>query len=133
MDQQSQVLRCRNCGTDWTPPDLPLAAAQCEQIACPVCGFYEIAEQHVTPDHTLTPDEVKTEMAHLLDEARASGIPADVIIKMLCREIEFNAEILHRGHRYLVEVIDLGVLDLELPPTSRPARLEVLHGEGPRG
>lgn len=133
MDQQSHVQRCRNCGTDWTPPDLPLAAGQSEPIACPVCGFYEIAEQHATPDHILTPDEVEIEMARLLDEARASGIPADVLIKMLCREIEFNAEMLHRGHHFLVEVIDLGASELNLPPASRPLRLDVLHGEGPRG
>lgn len=133
MTQQNYVLHCRNCGTDWTPLNWPLAAGQSEQIACPVCSFCETSEQHAKPDHMLTPVEVETEMAHLIEQARASGIPADEIIAILCREIEFNAETLHCGHRYLVTVIDLGEFELELPEASRPARLEVLHGEGSHG
>lgn len=133
MTQQNLMLHCRNCGTNWTSPDLPLAAGQSEAIACPVCSFCETSEQHATPDHSLTPEEVETEMAHLIEDARASGIPADEIIAILCREIEFNAERLHSGHRYLVTVIDLGEFELELPGASRPARLEVLHGGGSHG
>jgi hypothetical protein len=44
----------------------------------------------------------------LISRARASGLAAETIVNALRGELEFAAEMAHLGHRFCVQLIDLG-------------------------
>jgi hypothetical protein len=83
--------------------------------------------------HPLTESDLEAELIGLVSAARASGVAQRAIVDLLRRELEFNAEIGHSGHRYLVQLIDLGNFEEGSQTERRPERLETIYGNGYSG
>ncbi len=103
-------LRCTNCGTP-----LDTSANGTFGIVCPVCQFFN-AFGETMPDPDLTAEAFEARLGDLVAQARASGIPLDVIVHTLRDELEFSAELASRGRDLYVQIIDLG------PSASPPLR-----------
>ncbi|WP_129677804.1 hypothetical protein [Candidatus Chloroploca sp. Khr17] len=103
-------LRCTNCGT---PLDAP--AKGVFGVVCPVCQLFNTFSASL-PDPDLTAETFEAQLGDLVAQARASGIPLDVIVHTLRDELEFSAELASRGRDLYVQIIDLG------PSTSQPLR-----------
>ncbi len=108
--QNLELLRCTNCGTPLEPP-----ANGTFGVICPVCHLFNTFGAPLS-DPELTAEVFETRLGDLVAQARASGIPSDVIVHVLRDELEFSAEIANHGRDLYVQIIDLG------PSTSQPLR-----------
>ncbi len=128
MDQQLQIQRCPNCGTEWTPQEqLPGDEnLDTRDYICPVCQFH--LTQHLSSideSPSLSVDDLQTRLVALLTDARASGVSAEEIVGILRDELSFEAELTAPGRRMLVQIIDLGQFEPALQPrdTSRESQM----------
>lgn len=108
--QSLVALRCTNCGTP-----LEISAKGVFGMVCPVCQFFNAFGAPI-PDPGLTAEAFEARLGDLVAQARASGIPLDVIVHTLRDELEFSAELASCGRDLYVQIIDLG------PSTSQPLR-----------
>ncbi|WP_129628377.1 hypothetical protein [Candidatus Oscillochloris fontis] len=108
--QNLEMLRCTNCGTPLEPPVKGVFG-----VICPVCQLFNTFGAPL-PDSDLTAEVFEARLGDLVAEARASSIPADVIVHILRDELEFSAELANHGRDLYVQIIDLG------PSISQPLR-----------
>lgn len=122
---QEELVRCPNCGTEWRPETMRQlqGGIPAASYTCPTCNFRVSA---TTSDTSATPlalasiRDLEDQLRLLIDEARLSGLDEDSIAGALRNELEFITELGHLGHRFSVQIIDLGPQDFEL--TQRPLR-----------
>jgi hypothetical protein len=103
--------RCPNCGT----PNVAAASicAVCQLVLSP------------TPDsvHEIgSLGELEAKLDALISSALASGIDSAGVIQALRGEIAYTAEMNQTGHRFAVQLIDLGLQEGEYAHSQRPDR-----------
>jgi hypothetical protein len=106
---QPRTVRCTNCGMEWTPEARTTdpGLARISAAACPVCHLL-LSAPDSSPMRLLSSSDLETELDALISRARASGLAAETIVNALRGELEFAAEMAHLGHRFCVQLIDLG-------------------------
>ncbi|MFV9503708.1 MAG: hypothetical protein AB4911_04000 [Oscillochloridaceae bacterium umkhey_bin13] len=111
--QTLSSFHCTNCGMPLEPP-----AKGAVGIVCPVCQLFNPVNTlaALRPEPILTSATFEAQLSDLVAQARASGIPLEVIVHTLRDELEFSAELASRGRDLYVQIIDLG------PSTSQPLR-----------
>jgi hypothetical protein len=60
------------------------------------------------PTRLLSINDLEAELDALISCARASGLAVETIVRALSDELEFAAEMGRLGHRFVVQLIDLG-------------------------
>jgi hypothetical protein len=68
----------------------------------------------------MSTDDLETQLRALVMSARAGGLDAEAIVRVLRDELEFAAEMGHAGRRFSVQLIDLGPQEGEI--LNRPVR-----------
>ncbi|MEI7769515.1 MAG: hypothetical protein WCI67_05985 [Chloroflexales bacterium] len=95
-------LGCANCGTPLNLPGKGRAG-----VTCPICQLFNpLAARHPAPKITL--DTLVAQLSDLVAQARASALPLDAIVHVLCDELSFAAELANAGRDLYVQIIDLG-------------------------
>lgn len=103
-------LFCANCGAAL---DLPASGAP--GVVCPVCQLFNSLDQ-AREEPALTRETLEARLGELLAQARSSGLAPDTIVGLLQDELEFAAELAHRGRDLCVQIVDLG------PRAGEPVR-----------
>ena len=106
----SPPLRCANCGTPLDPP-----GTGARGVTCPVCQLFN-ALGSPRPAPTLSLDMFGEQLSDLVTQARANGLPLDMIVHTLRDELEFAAELASGDRDLCVQIIDLG------PRVGQPLR-----------
>ncbi len=119
-------IRCVNCGTALEAP--PEGAAG---VICPVCQFMN--DLRAPAVLALTHDSFEAQLGDLISQARASGLRADEIVRVLRDELEFAAELASGGRQLTVQIIDLGPLDADLLRRPVRDRTSMLRGRAVGG
>lgn len=122
------LVQCQNCGAEFTP--LPTQEFHPEKVAysCPICHYCNTTTE--LPSDRLTihsQDELESHLNTFMHKVRMGGLSADTIVLVLCRELEFAAELAHPGRRIHVQLIDLGSQDFEIYDHSLPDQREILQ------
>jgi LSD1 subclass zinc finger protein len=103
-------LSCANCGTPLKLPGKGVAG-----VTCPICQLFNpLTAHHLAPEITL--DTLSAQLSDLVAQARASALPLDAIVHVLCDELSFAAELASGGRDLCVQIIDLG------PRVGQPMR-----------
>lgn len=100
-------LHCPNCGTDFAAPSTHAGEPNPTDHICPVCQFTVTGTPTPAAD-AVSFDDLQAQLDAVLAHARSAGVPPDDITRVLRDELEFHAELAHEGHRFVVQVIDLG-------------------------
>jgi hypothetical protein len=108
--QNLSSLRCTNCGTPLDP-----SANGVFGVTCPVCQLFNVFGTPL-PDPNLSIEALEERLGDLVSQARASGIPLDLIVHTLRDELEFAAELASGGRDLCVQIVDLG------PRVGQPMR-----------
>jgi hypothetical protein len=128
MNKLKSSVRCGNCGTVWTPDEpLQFGSSQGEWgYTCPVCQYHVTAGDSAA-SIPLTAAEFQARLGALLAEARAGGLAPDELVPILRDELEFEAELAHHGRRILIQIIDLGSVEVEMVAMPEPDRREMIQ------
>jgi hypothetical protein len=103
--------RCPNCGTPNSAT--ALACAICQLALTPMPD-----QQHQIGSL----GELEAKLDALISSALASGIDSAGVIQALRGEIAYTAEMSQTGHRFAVQLIDLGLQEGEYAHSQRPNR-----------
>lgn len=131
---QPHSIWCHHCGTTFPIADRSAAAEDAEFISatCPVCGS-PISVDTPPSQRQMTVSDLEGQLSALINCARAAGVDDVAIVHALSSELEFAAEMHHLGHQFTVQLVDLGLhqLDLQYRPTQD--RREILQTRSVNG
>jgi hypothetical protein len=127
LRMMERMIRCANCGTQ-SAVALPanVAHAGFDTPACPVCHLPLTVEQHPALPITSMSD-LEAQLDALVSSALASGLDSAGVIEVLRSEIAFAAEMGQTGHRFAVQLIDLGLEDRDYMPRTQLDRNVLLQ------
>jgi hypothetical protein len=120
--EEHVLLSCTNCGHEWSP--------QGASLECPVCGFPAVADMAMDSAAIRSIADLEAQLSALLISARASGLDADEIVRVLRDELEFAAELAHAGRRLYVQLLDLGPQEGDMRTQPSRNRGATLRGRG---
>lgn len=131
MTEQLKLIRCANCGTEWSPTVAPSGyghSASADAV-CPVCHL-AVAESAASLVAIDSVTDLEARLAALMRGAWASGLDSEAIVHVLRDELVFAAEMRHNGRRFTVQLIDLGPQENELQQRPLRDRRELLNHRG---
>jgi len=126
--KQSYPVQCQNCGAEFTLV-LPLESHHEKvEYRCTVCHYYNTTTEFPSDRLSIhSEDELESQLSTFMHQVRMGGLSADTIVGVLCRELEFAAELAHPGRRLYVQLIDLGSQDFEVYDHPIPDQRDILQ------
>lgn len=122
------MLRCANCGTEWSP-DATRSGA--DAATCPVCSY--TAEVHALVPDIHSREDFEQQLSALVTAAWAGGIDTEQIVHLLRNELAFAAELAHAGHQFSVQLVDLGLQTGEMAVRPLRDRRDMLQSRSVNG
>lgn len=110
MNEHDVIVRCLNCGTEFTPMQ-PLEVGGTGNLCgfpCPVCQFQGTPSKQEQASLSLPVGDFESQLSTFLTDARAHGIPPEEIMRVLHDELEFTMDLVHPARRMMLNIIDLG-------------------------
>jgi len=131
-----KARRCTNCGHEWLV-ESSVRVSEAEVIPvdrCPVC-FYQVLLEEAPKKVDMEDDTSELNFGERLNSlvlaARSEGLSTGMIVEALRDELAFVAELSRPGHRYYVQVVDLGPDEgVSIPQPSQDTRTLLQRRKG---
>jgi hypothetical protein len=131
-----KARRCINCGHEWAvEPSVRVSEDELIPVdRCPVC-FYQVSLEEAPKKVDMEDDTNELNFGERLNTlvlaARSSGLSTGTIVEALRDELAFVAELSRPGHRYYVQVVDLGPDEgVRVPQPAQDTRAVLQHRKG---